>query len=103
MHASPLPGPALSGPRQHPCEPDEPVLLLGSPLHGPWLTDERLTETCPLFSRTLDMSDIRQLANSSSPKATAMTDPWALFNVGLWFVFVTWAIALHLCRDADRS
>ena len=32
-----------------------------------------------------------------------MTDPWALFNVGLWFVFVTWAIALDLCRDADRS
>ena len=28
-----------------------------------------------------------------------MNDPWALFNAGLWFVFLTWAIALHLCGD----
>ena len=28
-----------------------------------------------------------------------MSDPWALFNADLWFIFVTWAIALHLCGD----
>ena len=28
-----------------------------------------------------------------------MNDPWALFNAGRWLVFLTWAIALHLCGD----
>ena len=30
-----------------------------------------------------------------------MNDPWALFNAGLWLVFLTWAIAMHLCGDQN--
>ena len=30
-------------------------------------------------------------------------NPWAVLDAGLWFVFVVWAIALHLCRDEPRG
>lgn len=26
-------------------------------------------------------------------------DPWALFDAGVWLIFVAWAIAFHLCSD----
>jgi hypothetical protein len=26
-------------------------------------------------------------------------DPQALLDTGLWFVFLVWALAFHLCRD----
>jgi hypothetical protein len=31
-----------------------------------------------------------------------LVNPWTLLETGLWFVFVVWAIALHLCTD-DRG
>jgi len=30
-------------------------------------------------------------------------NPLAVLEAGLWFVFAVWAIALHMCRDADRD
>ena len=30
-------------------------------------------------------------------------NPLALLETGLWFVFVVWALALHLCRDEPRD
>jgi hypothetical protein len=30
-----------------------------------------------------------------------MIDPLELFTVGLWLIFVVWAIALNMCRDDD--
>lgn len=27
-----------------------------------------------------------------------LTDPWALLDTGLWFVFAVWAFAVWLCR-----
>jgi len=30
-------------------------------------------------------------------------NPLAVLEAGLWLVFVVWAIALHLCRDADAD
>lgn len=34
---------------------------------------------------------------------TAMIDPWALMNVGCWFLFAVWLMALHLCRDEQAD
>jgi len=28
---------------------------------------------------------------------------WVALDAGLWFVFVVWAIAVHLCRDEPRG
>jgi hypothetical protein len=30
-------------------------------------------------------------------------NPWVVLDAGLWFVFVVWAIALHLCRDEPQN
>jgi hypothetical protein len=47
------------------------------------------------------------LENESNGASTATAhrlgvtvhDPWALFDTGIWVVFVAWAIAIHLCQS----
>jgi hypothetical protein len=40
--------------------------------------------------------------SSLQERGAEMTDQWALFDTGMWLMFLVWGVAWHLCHD-DRA
>jgi hypothetical protein len=37
--------------------------------------------------------------SSLQERGAEMTDQWALFDTGMWLMFLVWGVAWHLCHD----